>query len=278
MGKQLETKRHTLGLALSGGGVRGFAHLGAFKAMEEFGLLPDIISGTSAGALAGLFYADGYSPEEILSLFAGRELKKFIELHIPRSGIFSTIGLRNFLKKHIRAKCFEDLNIPLQVVATDLDNGVSVIFDKGEIIDAVIASCSIPIIFDPVIINGINYVDGGLFKNFPVSNIRAQCNKIIGINVSPLLQKKYNKSIIHIAERSYHYMFRANTLLDRKLCDILVETKEVGSFKTYELHNATELFQIGYQITQEAILEGAEKKVFDVLCSTENGEKKILLP
>ena len=75
-------------------------------------------------------------------------------------------------------------------------------------------------------INGVHYVDGGLFHNFPVSIIREECERIIGVNVSPLVPQKYKQTIFHIAERSYHYMFRANTLEDREMCDVLIEAEE----------------------------------------------------
>ena len=267
-----------LGLALSGGGARGFAHPGAIKAIEDFGLRPDIISGTSAGAIAGVLYADGYAPEEIISFFVGKELREFADIQVPLVALFGTSGFRQFLKKYLRSKNFEDLHIPVKIIATNLDEGKSVVFDQGPIIDALIDSCSIPIIFNPVVINGINYVDGGVCKNFPVSPIRSACRKIIGVNVSPMVSKKYNRSILHIAERSYHYMSRANTLLDRTLCDVLVEVNDLGYYKTYDLVNSEKIFNIGYNSSRQAILESIEKGVFSVLCSTDDGSEKTLLP
>jgi NTE family protein len=249
----LAEKKYKLGLALSGGGARGFAHPGALKAIEDSGQKPEIIAGTSAGALAGALYADGYTPEEIIELFVNKDFKEFAEIQIPKIAIFGTGGFRKFLKKHLRAKTFEDLSIPLKVVTTDLDDGKSVTFHKGPLIEPIIASCSIPIIFNPVIIEGINYVDGGLFKNFPVSEIRSECEKIIGVNVSPLVPKKYNKTIMHIAERSFHYMSRNNTLLDRQLCDILIEMKDLVYYNTFDLVSAEKIFKIGYDYAQKAL-------------------------
>ena len=110
---------HFLGYALSGGGAKGFAHLGALKVLEKSGLKPDVIAGTSAGALAGVFYADGYQPEEIIELFKKRDFRDFVELSIPKSGLLKSTGLHGFLKKNLRAKCFEDLKIPFFSVATD---------------------------------------------------------------------------------------------------------------------------------------------------------------
>ena len=246
-------KKYKLGLVLSGGGARGFAHLGALKAMEDAGKKPDIISGTSAGALAGVFYADGYSPEEIIHLFIGKDLRKFVDLQIPKAAIFGTSGFRQFLKKNLRAKNFEDLSIPLRVATTNLDEGRSVIFEQGVLLDPIVASCSIPIVFNPVVIDGVNYVDGGLFKNLPVSIIRSECDHIIGVNVNPLVPKKYNESsILHIAERSFHYLTKNNTLLDRQLCDTLIEMNDLTYFKTFDLVSAEKIFKIGYDYAQKA--------------------------
>jgi len=254
MNESAEKKKYKLGLVLSGGGARGFAHPGAIKAIEDFGLRPDIISGTSSGALAGVLYADGYAPEEIVKLFVGTDFRKFVDIQMPVAAIFGTSGFKRFLKKHLHAKNFEDLPVPVKVIATNLDEGTSVVFDRGPIIDPLIASCSIPVVFNPVIIDGINYVDGGIFKNFPVSTIRSLCDTIIGVNVSPLVHKKYNKTIMQIAERSYHYMSRTNTLLDRTLCDVLVEITDLYYFKTFDLINSEKIFKIGYDNSQKALL------------------------
>jgi len=110
----------------------------------------------------------------------------------------------------------------------------------------VTASCSIPILFSPVLIGGIHYVDGGLFRNFPVSVIREECERVIGVNVSPLIPQKYKQTLFHIAERSYHYLFRANTMEDREMCDVLIETEQFGQYKTFDLENVDEISGIGY--------------------------------
>lgn len=239
-------KTYKLGLALSGGGAKGFAHIGVFKLLEECGLMPDIIVGTSVGSLMGALFADGYSADELKELFSGREFSEFAQFQLPKSGLFDSKRFRYFLKRHLRAKTFEELKIPMVVMATDLDNGESHEFRSGPIVEAVTASCSIPIIFSPVVINGVHYVDGGLFHNFPVSIIREDCDKVIGVNVSPLVPQKYKQTIFHIAERSYHYMFRANTLEDREMCDVLIEAEEFGMYKTFDLENVDQITNIGY--------------------------------
>lgn len=268
--------KHKLGLVLSGGGAKGFAHIGAFKLMEECRLKPDIIAGTSAGALMGVLFADGYSADEIKDLFTGREFSEFAELQIPKAGLFDSKRFRYFLKRHLRAKNFEDLQIPMVVMATDLDNGESHEFRTGPIVEAVTASCSVPIIFNPVVIKGIHYVDGGLFHNFPVSIIRGECDKIIGVNVTPLIPQKYKQTLVHIAERSYHYMFRANTLEDRIMCDVLIEAEEFGQFKTFDLENVDLISGVGYTAAVKAFEKVINENKHETLVRALSARKKEL--
>lgn len=138
---------YNLGLALGGGGAKGFAHLGVIKALSEKGYNWDIISGTSAGALVGVFIADGYTPEEVMAIFISKKKKEFVDLTMPYIGLSKMTHLSDLLKKYIRAKAFEDLKIPLYVVTTDFDNGEIVSFSKGKLIDPVIgilfSSCNL---------------------------------------------------------------------------------------------------------------------------------------
>lgn len=265
MTEETSQKPYKLGLALSGGGAKGFAHIGVFKMLEECALRPDLMAGTSVGALMGALFADGYTANEIKELFTGREFSEFAQLQIPKSGLFDSKRFRYFLKRHLRAKNIEDLKIPMIIMATDLDNGESHEFRTGSLVDAITASCSIPIIFSPVIINGIHYVDGGLFHNFPVSIIREACDKVIGVNVSPLVPQKYKQTIFHIAERSYHYMFRANTLEDREMCDVLIEAGEFGLYKTFDLENVELISSIGYAAAVRAFEQVLHENKFETL-------------
>lgn len=273
------TTTYKLGLALSGGGAKGFAHIGVFKLLEECGLMPDVIVGTSVGALMGALFADGYSADEIKELFSGREFSEFAQLQLPKSGLFDSKRFRHFLRRHLRAKMFEELKIPLIVMATDLDNGESHEFRSGPIVEAVTASCSIPIIFSPVVINGVHYVDGGLFHNFPVSIIRDSCERVIGVNVSPLVSQKYKQTIFHIAERSYHYMFRANTIEDREMCDVLIEAEEFGMYKTFDLENVDQISKIGYSAAVRAFELVIQENKYETLVKAITSHKtNILMP
>lgn len=276
MDKETKREKKHLGLALSGGGSKGFAHIGVFKMLEECMLKPDIIAGTSAGALMGALYADGYAPDEIKELFTGREFSEFAQLQLPKSGLFDSSRFRHFLRRHLRAKNIEDLEIPMVIIATDLDHGESHAFRSGPIVEAVTASCSIPILFSPVVIDGIHYVDGGLFHNFPVSIIREECERIVGVNVSPLIPQKYKQTIVHIAERSYHYLFRANTLEDREMCDVLIEAEEFGMYKTFDLENVDLIAGIGYAAAARAFETVLAENKFETLAHAIAARKRAL--
>lgn len=250
---------YKLGLALAGGGARGFAHLGAFEAIEELGLKPDIISGTSAGSLAGVFYADGYTPQETLKLFKNVKFTELATTSLPRNSFFKMNGLRTFLKENIRAKTFEELRIPLRVMTSNIETGESILFDKGELIEPILASCAVPIVFEPIEIGGKYLVDGGLFVNLPASVIRDDCEKLIGINISPLCPQKYNRSFKYIIERSLHYLMVANALPDRDICDYLIESTEIGKFPLFDLNKAAEIYKTGYIVAKQTLEKNKER-------------------
>lgn len=246
-------KKYKLGLALSGGGVKGFAHAGALKALEEFGYKPDIISGTSAGAVAGALYVAGYSPKEICDLFKNKSFSNFTNITIPTSGLFSPAKFVDFLKQKITYSNIEDLPIPMRIVATDLDAGKIKVFTEGSLAERVMASATVPVVFPPTVIDDVHYVDGGIFCNFPVDVIRQDCEKVIGINVSPLVPTQYKQTIIEIALRSYNFMFRANTKEDGMLCDILVELPDVLQYDMFDLDAIDEIYRMGYHETKLAL-------------------------
>ncbi|WP_200814380.1 patatin-like phospholipase family protein [Parabacteroides sp. Marseille-P3160] len=241
-------KPYKIGLALSGGGAKGFGHLGILQALNERGIFPDVIAGTSAGAFAGVLYADGNDPENILTFFKKKTFSEFAKLTIPQGGFLNTLPFRAFLEKHLKARTYEDLKIPLYVAATDIERGKSKIFHSGELIPSIVASCSVPIIFSPVEIDKHYYVDGGLFRNLPVTPIRKLCEKVIAVNVSPIAYSEFKPAIKYVAERTIHYMSASNTLYDRDLCDYLLESNELSDYTLFDLEHSKEIFQKGYEV------------------------------
>ena len=246
-------RKYKIGYVLSGGGVKGLAHAGALQALEEFGFKPDVIAGTSAGAIAAVLYASGMTPQSILDTFKSRAFTDFVSPSMPKAGFLSLDKFQVLLKKIVPYANIEDLPIPVCVVASDLDHGRSVVFRDGALPERVAASASVPIVFKPTVIDGVHYVDGGVFRNFPVREIRNECKRIIGVNVSPLVPTEYNQNFIGIAERSYNFMFRANTIEDRKLCDLLVETPSALQFGTFDMSQLDDLYKLGYESMAEQL-------------------------
>jgi NTE family protein len=256
------THQHHLGYALSGGGARGFAHLGVLKALDENGLKPDIIAGTSAGALAGVFYADGFHPEEVYELFRKKDFIQFIEVSLPKSGFFKSSGLQKFLKNNLRAKSFEELKIPFISVATDWVNAKTAAFSQGKnLVECVVASCSVPIDFQPQYIDGVPYVDGGMFKNFPVSIIRKACKYVIGVNVSQIIPFTEKPNIRNMTQRAFAIMVNSNTHIDRKLCDILIEPRGINKLTMFDLNHIEKVGKIGYLSAVKKMQEENSKHV-----------------
>lgn len=246
-------KPYRLGLALSGGGARGFAHAGALKAMEEMGVKPDVIAGVSAGAVVTSLYCAGNTPDQIVDAFAGLSFGDLASLSVPRDGFFEMDGFKKFLKKRIPATTIEQLPLPAVICATDLDQGKPVAWDRGEIVDRVIASCSIPIIFKPVKIDGVNYVDGGVLHNLPAWALRDKCKYLIGVNCSPMPPRGKPKSIMDIAQRTYDLLVKTNCVPDMEICDLAVPVPSIASYKVFNLKEIRSVYRAGYNAMADAL-------------------------
>ena len=253
-----QNKKYKIGLVLSGGGTRGFAHLGALKALNEVGIFPDVISGVSAGAIAGALYADGHTPDQILKLFSETKIYKYFEIIIPKKGLLRMTGISRIVSQNLKSKTFEELTIPLIVVATDLNNGKSVYFEKGDLLKPLLASACVPVLFSPMKIDNSFYVDGGVINNFPVEPIVNQCNNLIGIHVNPFGYQEEFNSILSIAERSFHLSFSTHMIKKTK-CDIFIEPVGLNKYRLLEVSKIKEIYKLGYKETKKILSENKEK-------------------
>jgi len=251
-------KQYKIGLVLSGGGARGFAHLGLIQALNEAGIFPDVISGTSAGALAGVLYADGYNPKEIQQLMNFGSRFDLMRPAMPREGLLQINAISKILKTHLRAKSFNELKIPLFVAATDINNGKAVYFSEGELIDPVIASASIPVLFQPVKINDVSYVDGGVLDNLPLKPIENSCRFLIGSFVNPVGYIEKISGLINIAERTFMLSMSKEIIEKAKKFDLFVAPLELRNYKILDPEKSSELFEVGYEATKEKL------KKFDI--------------
>lgn len=251
-----------LGLALGGGGARGFSHVGVFMAMEEFGLRPDIMAGVSAGSIAATLYSSGLTPKDIIKCFdETHRFTDYTEWTIPKDGLLKLTPFAKMLESWLSVKYLEDLSIPTVVCATNLDRGTSVGWCRGEIVPRVLASCSIPIVFQPITINGVNYVDGGVLRNLPAWPIRDYCKTLIGSNCSPLnRQYSYKRSIIDTALRTYQLMSKANVLQDIKLCDYVISPASISKIKTFDMTSFNDNATAGYEVACRVLETYLNKK------------------
>lgn len=236
------------GVAFSGGGAKGFSHIGVIMALESFGITPDIISGVSAGSIAAVLYAAGLNPKDMIECFtAANSFSDYTRIMIPKEGLFSLDRFAKLLESWLPVCNLEDLKIPTVICATNFDRGISVGWSKGEIAPRVVASCSIPIIFPPVVINGEHFVDGGVLRNLPAWVIRKHCNRLIGCNCAPLNKDfHYKDSILNIAMRSYQLMSKANSLQDLNLCDIVIQPKSLDGIGIFDLSVIRSVVSNGY--------------------------------
>jgi NTE family protein len=178
-----------IGVALGGGGAKGLSHIAFLKALDELGVRPTVIAGTSIGAVIGGFYAAGVSGaglEQLLGTIGFKELYKIVlDFSIlSNSAIFTGKAVEEFLARQIPSQTFEEVEIPLKVVATDFWNRREVIFESGNLITAIRASMALPAVFEPVVLNDQVLIDGGAVNPLPYDLIRQECDFTIAIDVS----------------------------------------------------------------------------------------------
>lgn len=256
----MKEKKYALGLALSGGGAKGAAHCGVLQALHEFGLVPDKVAGTSAGSIAAALFCAGLTPVEMSNLFINIDFKDLIGLGKPQAGFFDQAPLVDYLRKVLPVRTFEELSIPCNVVACDLDKARVTVFGRGELAPRIAASCSIPVFFKPMKLDGHTYVDGGLYKNLPVSVLRDDCEKVIAVSVQGT-PEGYKNTMLSVSLRVFHMMMKSNTLEEAKMSDIFIEL-DTSPYSPYDLGNIEKLFHLGYEETVRILQErGYERQM-----------------
>ena len=239
-----------IGLVLSGGGARGITHLGVIKALQEMGISFDQIAGTSAGAITGALIAHGYSPDESLKIIESSSFVRHLRPAWNRMGLLRIDTAIELYKKYIPHDSFEGLQIPLHVVAVDLGAGEQVVFEQGELIRPVLASCCLPGIFEPLLINKRQYVDGGVLNNLPVDVIEHKVDCLIGSHCNPSGTTKPIRSMRTVIERSIILAVQSKTKEKFSRCSVLLEPDGLVGYSPMDISKARELFRIGYQYTQ----------------------------
>ena len=244
-----------IGIALSGGGVKGFAHLGVLKALAEKGIEADILAGVSAGAIVGSFIAAGKKPAEVMELINESDFFDFAKLSLPKKGIFTLENMTENLEKSLGVKTFEELKIPFYVGAANIEKAKMEYFNQGDLIKIIQASSSIPVLFSPVEINGELYVDGGLFENLPVNPLLDKCDKLIAVNVMPVNLDEKLENITDIAIRTFQLKTAVNAEELKAKADIFIEPTGIEKYNILNTKYSQELYDLGYNYCKNLEIE-----------------------
>lgn len=246
-------KPYRLGLVLGGGGARGLAHLGVLEALQEAGIKPDVISGVSAGAIVGAFYANGMAPRKIHEVIKSKGVFDYTRPKFFSGGFLKLDGLKKSLEESLTVGYIEDLKIPLIIAATCLQSGACEFISEGDLAQWVTASSTIPVLFEPVEVNGKLYVDGGLATNFPIKPLLSQCEKIIGVNVSPLSGEARLKNVWDVASRVFEISINSDLRDLRESCSLYIQPENIEKFGLFSIKKADEIYQTGYDTTLKAL-------------------------
>ncbi len=242
---------NSIGFAFSGGGARGFSHIGVLKALEQFGIYPNVLSGVSAGSVAAVMYGSGMTPDDMQHCFEDlSRIREFVTWKVPGNSLMKIDKLGKLIDSWLPVKNLEDLKIPTIVCATDFQHCKSIGWAKGELVPRVLASCSIPIFFEPVKINGRVYVDGGVLRNLPAWAIRKYCKTLYGINCSPfhnIWKDPTKHNLLDIALRSYQMMSKSNMVNDAKMCDVLINLRGAHAIGTFDVAKLRHIVGLGYE-------------------------------
>ncbi|MFS4415446.1 patatin-like phospholipase family protein [Maribacter sp. 2307ULW6-5] len=244
-----ELQQCKLGLVLSGGGVRGMAHIGVIKAMEEFGLEAQVVAGSSAGALVGALYAKGHSVDHMLRFFRETPLFKYTYFALGKPGLINTERFSADFGAHFPENDFKALQRELFVVATNLEQGREEVIDHGELILPLLASAALPPVFSPVNYRGNLYADGGIMNNFPLEPVVDKVDCVLGSNVSIVVpaEKKHLANSLQLTGRTTNLMIYAINKAKLKECHVLIEPKALAHIGILDRKGIEKAYAIGYE-------------------------------
>ena len=218
-----------IGLALGGGAARGFAHIGVIEVLEENGIHPDIVTGTSAGSLVAALYASGRTGRELETIALNMDESALTDWSFPGRGLIRGEALAHYVREATGNKPLEQMKIPLGIVATDLDTGKPILFRRGDVGMAVRASSAVPAVFQPVKLGVHEYVDGGLASPVPVRSAREMgADVIIAVDISQLPDGGDTSNALHMLLQTFSIMGRSINELELKEAEIVLHPKLPG--------------------------------------------------
>lgn len=222
-----------IGLALGGGAARGFAHIGVIQVLEENGVRPDLVVGTSAGSLVAALYAAGRGGVELGLLAESMDESAMTDWSYPGRGLIRGEALARYVREHTGGHPIEQMRMPLGIVATDLDSGEAILFQRGDPGIAVRASSAVPAVFQPVRIGTREYVDGGLVAPVPVRFARQMgAELVIAVDISSPPDGSVTSDAMHMLLQTFSIMGRSINQLELRDADVVLRPKLTGIAST----------------------------------------------
>jgi NTE family protein len=221
-----------VGLALGGGAARGFAHIGVIQVLEEAGVRPDLVVGTSAGSLVAALYATGRSGAELAQLALAMDEGAITDWSFPGRGLIRGDALARFVREHTGGRTIEQMQLPLGIVATDLDTGEPILFQRGDTGLAVRASSAVPAVFQPVRIGSREYVDGGLVSPVPVRFARQMgAELVIAVDISTPPDGAATSDVFRLLLQTFSIMGKSINRFELREADVVLrpDLRGVGS-------------------------------------------------
>jgi NTE family protein len=232
-------------LSLSGGGLRGAAHIGAIKFLEEQGVEVTAVSGSSAGAIVGLFLAAGLKSRDMLDFLQNLEKRELFVWASGDIGMFKMEKIEQKLRERLKISSFDELQIPLHICVTDIANGESCYIERGDPILYTVASSTITPLFAAQKIGDKSYIDGGFSDNLPVKPIKKYQEKNLAININPLRGEALD-SFKSLLIRSILIMIRSNSMAAKKMADAFFEVKGVANMHLFDFSEIEMAYEAGY--------------------------------
>jgi len=218
-----------VGLALGGGAARGFAHIGVIQALEEAGVVPDLVVGTSAGSLVAALYAAGRTGNELAALAASMDESALTDWSFPGRGLIRGEALARYVREQTAGRAIEQMKLPLGIVATDLDSGAPILFRRGDTGAAVRASSAVPAVFMPVRIGSREYVDGGLVSPVPVRFAREMgAEVVVAVDISQAPEGNPTGDPLKMLLQTFVIMGRSINHFELREADVVVRPALAG--------------------------------------------------
>lgn len=244
-----------VGLALSGGSALGISHIGAIKALLEHKIPIDCVSGTSAGAIVAVGLAFGIPTKKMVELSRNLSWSNISKFGYSRFGLNSNEPVSEIIHEMIGRARIEDAQIPLAIIATNIDTGEKAVLKKGSVAEAIMASTCLPGLFVPVKIRGKKLVDGGLVENLPLSPLKKMGAEVrIGVNLGHWRTYKKTRSVIDVVTNSYGILIKPQSFMTQHQAEVLIEP-HLEKFSPSDFDKIAELMEAGYRATKLAMPE-----------------------